>query len=91
MPEGGIHFMLDDHRTPDEEAARMLTQTVQGNYERYTPREVKLARMAREAKAMMANPSQVTLKDRRVLRAQSIIYPSTGLMPLTFAGCLVQP
>ena len=50
------------HLNQDEDAARMLIQTVAGNYEGFTPREIKLARTAREAKAMMGNPSEETLK-----------------------------
>ena len=68
-PGGEVRFVMDEHGMPaldlsqDEEAARMLIQTVRGNYEGYTPREIKLARTAREAKAMMGNPSEATLKD----------------------------
>lgn len=40
------------HLGEDEGAMRKLIQTVRGNHEGYTPREVKLARTAREAKAM---------------------------------------
>ena len=68
-PDGEVHFVLDEHGMPaldlqeDEEAARLLLQTVRGNFEGFTPREVKLARTAREAKAMMASPSEEDLKN----------------------------
>ena len=41
----------------------MLIQTVGGNYEGYTPHDVKLARTARESKAMMASSSEAKLKE----------------------------
>ena len=68
-PGGEVRFVLDEHGMSalnlceDEQAAKLLIQTVRGNYEGYTPRKVKQARVAREAKAMMGNPSEATLKD----------------------------
>lgn len=61
--------MLDEHGVPalhliqDEDAAHMLIQTRRGNYKCFTPREVKLACTVREAKVMVASPSEALLKE----------------------------
>lgn len=66
---GEVHFVMDESGMPcldlasNEEAATMLIQTVQGNCEGYTPREIKEAREAMAAKAMMFHPSELALKE----------------------------
>ena len=69
MPGGVVHFTINEHGMPaldlreNPEAVCLLLQTVRSNYEGYTPREVKLARTAREAKATMASPSDEDMKN----------------------------
>ena len=68
-PGGLVHFTINEHGMPaldlkeNPEAACLLLQMVRSNYEGYTPREVKLARTTREAKAMMASPSDKDMKN----------------------------
>ena len=67
--KGEVRFVMDKSGMPcldlasNEEAATMLIQTVRGNCEGYTPREVKEAREAVAAKALMFHPSEQTLKE----------------------------
>mmetsp|Transcript_1121 Transcript_1121/g.2410 ORF Transcript_1121/g.2410 Transcript_1121/m.2410 type:complete len:630 (-) Transcript_1121:237-2126(-) len=68
-PRGEVKFLMDESGMPcldlasNEQAATMLIQTVRGNYEGFTPREIKEAREAAEAKAMMHHPSDQALRE----------------------------
>jgi hypothetical protein len=55
--KGGTHDE-NEEVTRDEDEGVSLVQTVRGNYEGYTKREVLKAKEARRAQAMMGNPSE---------------------------------
>ena len=52
----------DPRKEPEHKGVATLVQTVQGNYEGYTKREVLKAKEARRAQAMMGNPSKKDCK-----------------------------
>jgi hypothetical protein len=49
-------------QTRSEEAAKVLVQTVQQNYEGYTKRKVLEAKVARQAMGMIGNPREEDFK-----------------------------
>ena len=55
---------------PVNEGTVVLVQTVQGNYEGYSKREVLKAKEARRAQAMMGNPSE---KDYKTMVSNNLI------------------
>ena len=57
-------------KEPEHEGAVELVQTVPGNYEGYTKREVLKAKEARRAQAMMGNPSE---KDYKTMVSNNLI------------------
>ena len=52
--------MLHYHNMSDDESniGLMLVNTVRGNYEGYTRKEIKRAREARRIQGMIANPTE---------------------------------
>ncbi len=60
---GTLLLMQHGGEACDEDKDVSLVQTVRGNYEGYTKREVLKAKEARRAQAMMGNPSEADYKD----------------------------
>ncbi len=64
-------------KEPKQEEAVTLVQTVRGNYEGYTKREVLKAKEVRRAQAMMGNPSE---KDYKTMASNNLI-PECPITP----------
>ena len=69
-------------KEPKHKGAVALVQTVQGNYEGYTKREVLKAKEACMAQAMMGNPSK---KDYKTVVSNNLI-PKCPIMPTDIAN-----
>jgi hypothetical protein len=67
----------DPRKEPEHEGAVTLVQTVRGNYEGYTKREVLKAKEACRAQAMMGNPSE---KDYKTMVSNNLI-PECPITP----------
>jgi hypothetical protein len=69
-------------KEPEHKGAVALVQTVRGNYEGYTKREVLKAKEAHRAHAMMGNPSE---KDYKTMVSNNLI-PECPIMPTDIAN-----
>jgi hypothetical protein len=67
----------DPRKKPEHKGAVTLVQTVRGNYEGYTKREVLKVKEARRAQAMMGNPSK---KDYKTMVSNNLI-PQCPITP----------